>query len=65
MKQKKEKKFYVLDTNVLLCDSNAMFSFEEHDVLIPLIVLEELDRHKDRQDDVGREAREVARKSKR
>jgi PhoH-like ATPase len=62
MKQKKEKKFYVLDTNVLLCDSNAMFSFEEHDVLIPLIVLEELDRHKDRQDDVGREAREVARK---
>jgi len=53
---------YVLDTNVLLSDANAINSFQEHDVIIPLIVLEELDRHKDRQDDVGREAREIARR---
>jgi PhoH-like ATPase len=55
-------KTFVLDTNVLLSDSNAMFSFKEHDVVLPMIVLEELDRHKDRQDEVGRHARETSRK---
>jgi predicted ribonuclease YlaK len=44
------KKTYVLDTNVLLSDSNSLFGFEEHDLVLPLIVLEELDRHKDRQE---------------
>jgi len=56
------KKTFVLDTNVLLSDPNALFSFEEHDVVLPMIVLEELDRHKDRQDEVGRNARETSRK---
>jgi PhoH-like ATPase len=56
------KKTYVLDTNVLLSDPNALFSFEEHEVVLPMIVMEELDRHKDRQDEVGRNARETARK---
>lgn len=56
------KKTFVLDTNVLLSDPNAIFSFEENDVVIPIIVLEELDRHKDRQDEVGRNARETSRK---
>jgi PhoH-like ATPase len=56
------KKTYILDTNVLLSDSNSLFGFEEHDLVLPLIVLEELDRHKDRQDEVGRNAREVVRK---
>lgn len=56
------KKTFVLDTNVLLSDSNALFSFKEHDVVLPMIVLEELDRHKDRQDEVGRHARETSRK---
>lgn len=55
-------KTYILDTNVLLSDGNALFSFEEHNVVLPLIVLEELDRHKDRQDEVGRNARETVRK---
>jgi predicted ribonuclease YlaK len=55
-------KTYILDTNVLLSDSNSLFGFEEHDLVLPLIVLEELDRHKDRQDEVGRNAREVVRK---
>lgn len=55
-------KTYILDTNVLLSDPNALFSFEDNDVVLPLIVIEELDRQKDRQDEVGRNARETARK---
>ena len=55
------KKTYVLDTNVLLADPNALFAFEEHDVVLPFIVLEELDRHKSRQDEIGANAREAGR----
>ena len=55
------KKTYVLDTNVLLSDPSSLFSFEEHDVFIPMAVLEELDNHKSRQDDVGKNARSVSR----
>jgi len=55
-------KTYILDTNVLLTDANALFSFEEHNLVLPLIVLEELDKHKDRQDEAGRNARETVRK---
>jgi PhoH-like ATPase len=52
------KKAYVLDTNVLLHDPMAMHSFNEHKVVIPMTVLEELDQIKDRRDkDVSREAR--------
>lgn len=54
-------KTYVLDTNVLLSDPNAIQSFEENDIILPLVVLEELDRHKNRQDDVGSCARQVNR----
>jgi PhoH-like ATPase len=54
-------KTYVLDTNVLIGDSNSIFSFDEHTVIIPLIVLEELDRHKSGQDEVSRNARAVSR----
>lgn len=56
------KNTYILDTNVLLSDSNSLFGFKEHNVVLPLIVLEELDRHKDRQDEVGRNARDFVRK---
>ena len=56
-----EKKTYIVDTNVLMSDPNSIFSFQEHDVVIPLVVLEELDRHKSRPDEVGRNAREVTR----
>lgn len=55
------KKTYVLDTNVLLSDSSSIFAFEEHDLIIPMAVLEELDRHKSRQDEVGKNARQVSR----
>lgn len=55
------KKTYVIDTNVLLSDPNAIHSFEDNDLIIPMAVLEELDRHKSRPDDVGRNARQVSR----
>ena len=55
------KKTYVLDTNVLLSDPNSIFSFEDNTVLIPIAVLEELDNHKSRQDEVGQNARSVSR----
>jgi PhoH-like ATPase len=54
------KKIYVLDTNVLLHDATAMFSFQENEIVIPLVVIEELDSQKRRQDEVGRHARLVA-----
>lgn len=50
-------KTYVLDTNVLLSDAYALFAFEDNNVIIPMIVLEELDKFKTRQDDVGKNAR--------
>lgn len=56
-----DKKTYVLDTNVLMSDPNSIFSFDEHDVIIPMIVLEELDRHKSRPDEVGRNVRQITR----
>ncbi|MEO2280546.1 PhoH family protein [Pseudoalteromonas pernae] len=50
-------KMYVLDTNVLLHEPLAFLSFQEHDVIIPMTVLEELDHIKDRKRDVSRDAR--------
>jgi PhoH-like ATPase len=54
------KKIYVLDTNVLLHDPNAIFSFQDNDLVIPFVVIEEVDGQKRRQDEVGRHARLVA-----
>jgi PhoH-like ATPase len=54
------KKTYVLDTNVLLSDPNSIFSFEDNDLIIPMAVLEELDHHKSRLDEVGRNARHTS-----
>lgn len=56
-----EKKTYVLDTNVLMSDPSSIFSFDEHNVIIPMVVLEELDRHKSRPDEVGRNVRQITR----
>jgi PhoH-like ATPase len=55
------RKSFVLDTNVLLHNPNAMFMFQEHEVVIPLVVIEELDRFKKNSDDTGRNARQVIR----
>ncbi len=60
-KQNKEKKIFVLDTSVLLHDHNAVNNFEEHDVAIPITVLEELDRFKKGNDSLNFEAREFIR----
>ncbi len=56
-----EPKYYVLDTNVLLHNPNALFVFQENHVVIPYPVLEELDAMKRREDDVGRSARSAIR----
>ncbi|OUS25881.1 ATPase [Thalassotalea sp. 42_200_T64] len=52
-----ESTIYVLDTNILLHEPFAFLSFQEHDVVIPMTVLEELDSIKDRNKDVSRDAR--------
>ncbi|MFP5482076.1 MAG: PhoH family protein [Gammaproteobacteria bacterium] len=55
------KKIFVLDTNVLMHDPTSLFRFEEHDVFLPLITLEELDNHKKGMSEVARHARQVSR----
>lgn len=60
-KAKKEKKIFVLDTSVILFDHNAVNSFQEHDVAIPITVLEELDNFKKGNDIKNFEAREFIR----
>ncbi|HAS6064318.1 TPA: PhoH family protein [Vibrio vulnificus] len=52
-----DRKLFVLDTNILLHEPFAIYSFKEHDVVIPMTVLEELDRIKDSKRDVARDAR--------
>jgi PhoH-like ATPase len=54
-------KSFVLDTNVLLHNPNAIFMFQEHEVVIPLVVVEELEKFKTFNDDRGRNARQVIR----
>ncbi|WP_018940626.1 PhoH family protein [Thioalkalivibrio sp. K90mix] len=53
--------FFVIDTNVLMHDPTALFRFHEHDLFIPMAVLEELDRHKKGQNEVARNARQASR----
>ncbi len=53
-------KTYVLDTNVLLHNPEALFAFQDNEVVIPLAVIEEIDNQKKRQDEIGRNARVVS-----
>jgi PhoH-like ATPase len=55
------KKNYILDTNVLLHDPDSMLSFEEHCVLLPIEVIEEIDRFKRESTELGQNARTVSR----
>ncbi len=55
------KRIYVLDTNVLMHDPTALFRFEEHDVFLPMTVLEELDHGKRGTSEVSRNARQASR----
>ena len=56
-----ETKLFVLDTNVLMHDPTCLFRFEEHDIYLPMITLEELDNHKRGMSDVARNVRQVTR----
>ncbi|HPP87678.1 MAG TPA: PhoH family protein [bacterium] len=55
------KKIFIIDTNVLLHDANCIFKFQDNIVVIPIVVLEELDTFKKRMDEVGRNCRIVSR----
>lgn len=60
-KGKGRKKIFILDTNVLLHEPTSIFSFQDNDVIIPIVVVEELDNHKRGMDEVSRNARQVSR----
>ncbi|MEW6427370.1 MAG: PhoH family protein [Thermodesulfobacteriota bacterium] len=61
MSPRKKKKLYVLDTNVILHDSSSVFRFEEHDIAIPITVLEELDQFKKGNESLNFHARQFTR----
>ena len=54
-------KIFVLDTNVLMHDPTCLYRFEEHDVFLPIMTLEELDNHKKGMSEIARNARQVSR----
>lgn len=62
MAVKKSKKMFVIDTNVILYDHTCIYNFQEHDIVIPIVVLEELDTFKKGSDLINFEAREFIRK---
>src|SRR6202140_4988124 len=55
------RRLLVLDTNVLMHDPTAIFRFEEHDIYLPMVVLEELDAHKKGLSEASRNVRQVSR----
>ena len=59
--QSKNNKLFVLDTNVLMHDPTSLFRFQEHDIYIPMVTLEELDEHKTGMSEVSRNVRQVTR----
>jgi PhoH-like ATPase len=61
MKKKINKKLFIIDTNVLLHDYKCIYNFEENDVIIPIVVLEELDKFKRGNDLINFHAREFTR----
>ena len=56
-----QTKIFVLDTNVLMHDPSCLFRFEEHDVFLPIMTLEELDNHKKGMSEIARNARQASR----
>jgi len=61
IKSRSDKRLFVLDTNVLMHDPTALFRFAEHDIFLPMVVLEELDRGKKGMSEVARNVRQVSR----
>ena len=60
-KQIEGKRLFVLDTNILMHDPTSLFRFKEHDIFLPMIVLEELDNNKKGTTEVARNARQSSR----
>jgi PhoH-like ATPase len=60
-KEMRSNRLLVLDTNVLMHDPTALFRFQEHDIFLPMVVLEELDRGKKGVSEVARNVRQVSR----
>ena len=60
-KQNTQKKTFIIDTNVLLYDAKSITAFKDNTVIIPIVVLTEIDKHKDRQDEAGFNARQAVR----
>jgi PhoH-like ATPase len=60
-KRATETKLFVLDTNVLMHDPSSLFRFEEHDIYLPMVTLEELDNNKKGMTEVARNARQASR----
>ncbi|ASQ44753.1 PhoH family protein [Legionella clemsonensis] len=60
-KDNKETKLFVLDTNIMMHDPTAIYRFEEHDIYLPMVVLEELDSHKTGLSEVARNVRQTNR----
>jgi PhoH-like ATPase len=61
IKSRGDKRLFVLDTNVLMHDPTSIFRFAEHDIFVPMVVLEELDRAKKGTSEVARNVRQVSR----
>src|SRR5450759_2760355 len=57
----KQTKLFVLDTNVLMHDPTSLFRFEEHDIYVPMMTLEELDANKKGMTEVARNTRQASR----
>ena len=57
----RSKRIYVLDTNVLMHDPTSLYRFEEHDIYVPMMTLEELDANKKGMSEVARNARQASR----
>ena len=60
-RDRSEKRFFVLDTNVLMHDPSCLYRFQEHDIFLPMVVLEELDKNKRGHSEVARNARQASR----
>ena len=60
-RQAPQRRIFVLDTNVLMHDPTSLFRFEEHDIYLPILTLEELDNHKKGVTEVARNARQASR----
>src|ERR1035437_1137352 len=60
-KPSKQTKLFVLDTNVLMHDPQSLFRFQEHDIYVPMMTLEELDANKKGMTEVARNTRQASR----